>query len=86
MIIHGCLIFLVPLYLTTLFPTQIRLNGVAISYNLAVATLGGLAIIITALIEKTHMIFLSPVMYIEAAVVLAIIVVVVEFNSSIVKT
>ena len=36
---HAFIGLMIPLYLTTLFPANIQLSGVAMSYNLSVATL-----------------------------------------------
>ena len=67
---------MIPLYLTTLFPANIRLSGVAMSYNLSVATFGGLApVLVTTLIKQTQSVYLSPVLYILAFIVASIILV-----------
>lgn len=62
---HGLIALLIPLYLTTLFPSNIALSGVALSYNLSIISFAGTApIIITLLIKKFSLITLSPVIYI----------------------
>lgn len=62
---HGLIALLIPLYLTTLFPSNIALSGVALSYNLSVISFAGTApIIITLLIKKFSLITLPPVIYI----------------------
>lgn len=74
MIAHGFIALLIPLYLTMLFPTNIRLSGVALSYNISVASFGGLApIIITTLIKQTGMMFITPVIYIMVFIFLSFI-------------
>ena len=61
---HAFIGLMIPLYLTTLFPANIRLSGVAMSYNLSVATFGGLApVLVTTLIKQTQAIYLVPVLY-----------------------
>ena len=73
---HAFIGLMIPLYLTTLFPTNIRLSGVAMSYNLSVATFGGLApVLVTTLIKQTQSVYLSPVLYILAFIVASIILV-----------
>jgi MFS family permease len=73
---HAFIGLMIPLYLTTLFPTNIRLSGVAMSYNLSVATFGGLApVLVTTLIKQTQAIYLTPVLYILAFIVASIILV-----------
>lgn len=73
---HAFIGLMIPLYLTTLFPTNIRLSGVAMSYNLSVATFGGLApVLVTTLIKQTQAIYLTPVLYILAFIVSSIVLV-----------
>jgi MHS family proline/betaine transporter-like MFS transporter len=55
----------VPLYLTSLFPSKVRLTGVALAYNLSVATVAGAApLVVTFFIERTQQLVVSPVAYI----------------------
>ena len=73
---HAFIGLMIPLYLTTLFPANIRLSGVAMSYNLSVATFGGLApVLVTTLIKQTQAIYLTPVLYILAFIVASTILV-----------
>jgi MFS family permease len=69
---QGMLItFPLPL-LGVLFPVQIRLTGVALSYNLAFVLFGGLTpIIVIALIQKTHMAYMVPFLWLFVVSVLA---------------
>ncbi len=74
MIVHGIIGLLIPLYLTMLFPANIRLSGVALCYNLSVASFGGMApIIVTSLMKRSGLVFLSPVMYVATFFILGII-------------
>lgn len=74
MALHGLIGLMVPLYITLLFPTSIRLSGVALCYNISVATFGGTApIVITTLLKQTGLIYLIPVSYILVFIVLSII-------------
>ena len=60
-IFQGTLMTLPPILLSYLFPVQIRLTGVALSYNLAFVLFGGLTpIIVTALIAQTQMFYMTP--------------------------
>ncbi len=73
---HAFIGLMIPLYLTILFPANIRLSGVAMSYNLSVATFGGLApVLVTTLIKQTQAIYLTPVLYILAFIVASTILV-----------
>jgi MFS family permease len=74
MALHGLIGLMIPLYITLLFPTNIRLSGVALCYNVSVATFGGTApIIITTLLKETSLIYLVPVAYILIFVGLSIL-------------
>lgn len=65
MIVHGLVGLLVPLYITTLFPSNIRLSGVALCYNLSIISFAGFApIIITELISKCNLLVTGPSIYI----------------------
>ncbi len=60
-VFQGSLVALIPVILSDIFPTNIRLSGVALSYNISFVIFGGLTpIIITILIQKTGAIFLVP--------------------------
>jgi MHS family proline/betaine transporter-like MFS transporter len=73
MIVHGIIGLLIPLYLTMLFPANIRLSGVALCYNLSVASFGGMApIIVTSLMKRSGLVFLSPVIYVATFFILGI--------------
>lgn len=72
-VIQGALVPLPPILLSHLFPTQIRLSGVALSYNISFVLFGGLTpIIVTELIEKTGYIYLSPMLCLGVAVLVAL--------------
>lgn len=61
-IAQGFLVPLATLFLSDLFPTQIRLTGVALSYNISFVLFAGLTpIIVTSLIEKTGLVYAVPV-------------------------
>ncbi len=58
---QGSIICLPPILLSYLFPLPIRLSGVALSYNIGFVLFGGLTpIVVTTLIEYTHMNYLMP--------------------------
>lgn len=58
---HGLLGLLVPLYLTSLFPSNIRLSGVATCYNLSITSFAGFApIIVTELIHRYDLVLAAP--------------------------
>lgn len=60
-IFQGALVVFPPIFLSALFPIQIRLTGVALSYNIAFVLFGGLTpIVVTTLVEHTHMPYMSP--------------------------
>lgn len=74
MVAHGLVALFIPLYITLLFPAHVRLSGVAISYNISAAALGGTApIAITLLIKQTGLIYLIPAVYISLFLLLAIV-------------
>lgn len=65
MIGHGLFGLLVPLYLTSLFPSNIRLSGVATCYNLSITSFAGFApIVVTELIQHHHLMIAAPSGYI----------------------
>ena len=58
---QGALITFPLVLLGSLFPVQIRLTGVALSYNLAFVLFGGLTpIVVTALIQQSQMPYMVP--------------------------
>jgi MHS family proline/betaine transporter-like MFS transporter len=64
-ILQGCFATLAPLLISYIFPTEIRLSGVALSYNLSHTLWGGMApIIITSLIHYSGFIYWIPLFYI----------------------
>lgn len=71
---QGFFATLAPLILSYIFPTSIRLTGVAIAYNIGHSIFGGLApIIVTALITTGATIFMVPMLYLIAVVIIALI-------------
>lgn len=60
-IVVGFYTAISPAIITTLFPTKIRLTGVALSYNLGFTIFGGLApVVITSLIKSGMNKFIAP--------------------------
>ena len=73
---HSFIGLMIPLYLTTLFRLMFGLAVLQMSYNLSVATFGGLApVLVTTLIKQTQAIYLAPVLYILAFIIASIILV-----------
>ena len=73
-IIQGALVALPPTLLSYIFPVHIRLSGIALSYNISFVIFAGLTpILITALIEQMHMIYLVPVLWIALTTFIAFI-------------
>ncbi len=71
---QGASACLAPLLLSTLFPPEIRLSGVALSYNIAFVLFGGLTpIAVTALIGWTHMPCMVPFSYVFLVALIALI-------------
>lgn len=71
-IFQGLLVSLPPIILSHIFPLEVRLNGVALSYNLAFVIFGGLTpIIVTYLIEKTGNLYYPPVLFLAFTVVVS---------------
>ncbi len=71
---QGALVTLPLALLGTLFPVEIRLTGVALSYNLAFVLFGGLTpIVVTALIQHTQMPYMMPFIWLLAVSVVALI-------------
>lgn len=64
-IVTGIFTALSPAIITTLFPTKVRLSGVALCYNIGFSVFGGLApVIIASCIDVGLNKFLTPVIYI----------------------
>lgn len=52
-----------PIFLSYLFPIEVRLTGVALSYNISFVLFGGVTpIVVTSMIEKTGMVYFTPVL------------------------
>lgn len=63
-----------PLLMSRIFPKDVRLTGLALSYNLGHTIFGGLApIIVTGLIENTGLVSVMPAAYIVIVCILALI-------------
>ncbi len=74
MIGHGLFGLLVPLYLTSLFPSNIRLSGVATCYNLSITSFAGFApIVVTELIQHHHLMIAAPSGYIMLFIFLGVL-------------
>jgi MFS family permease len=72
--LQGFFATLSPLLISYIFPTEVRLSGVAVSYNLSHAIFGGMApIVISSLAHYTHLGYMIPVIYIAIAAIVAII-------------
>lgn len=62
-IFQGFLVTIPPIFLSHLFPIEVRLTGVALSYNISFVLFGGVTpIVVTSMIEKTGMIYFIPVL------------------------
>jgi MFS family permease len=73
-IIVGMFTALSPAIITTLFPTEVRLTGVALCYNLGFSIFGGLApIVITSIIRDGGNIYLVPFTYVSIISILGFI-------------
>ncbi len=60
-IFQGALVGLPPIFLSYLFPVEVRLSGVALSYNIAFVIFGGLTpIVVTTIIGCTNLLYLAP--------------------------
>lgn len=67
MIGHGVTGVFVPLNLSRLFPTKIRLRGVAMSYNISILVLGGtIPVLITYLIKVTNGVYWVPALILSS--------------------
>ena len=74
MFVHAFVALFIPLYITLLFPTSVRLSGVAICYNISIALLGGTApLLVTAIIKRTQQVYLTPMLYLDLFIFLSII-------------
>ncbi|MBP9742199.1 MAG: MFS transporter [Burkholderiales bacterium] len=66
---QGAVVSLPPVLLSYLFPTHIRLSGVALSYNISFVLFGGLTpIIVSGLIEKTGYVYFAPLLWLIVAI------------------
>lgn len=73
-ILQGFFAALSPILISSIFPTEVRLTGIALSYNLAHTIFGGLApIIITFVIKRTGYAYLTPVLYITVTMLVTFI-------------
>lgn len=73
-IFQGALITLPIVYLSYLFPPEVRLSGVALSYNISFVLFGGLTPLwVTGLIEKTGWLYLSPLIFLFVSIALTTI-------------
>ena len=71
-IFQGFLVTIPPIFLSYLFPIEVRLTGVALSYNLSFVLFGGLTpIVVTTIIEKSGMIYVSPILVLLVTIVFA---------------
>lgn len=71
---HSILGLLVPLYLTALFPSNVRLSGVAICYNLSITSFAGFApLIVTELIQHYNLLVFAPSGYILVFILLGLV-------------
>ncbi len=62
-VFQGFLVTIPPIFLSHLFPIEVRLTGVALSYNISFVLFGGVTpIVVTSMIEKTGMIYFIPVL------------------------
>ncbi len=81
-IFQGALITLPIVYLSYLFPPQVRLSGVALSYNISFVVFGGLTPLwVTGLIEKTGWLYLSPLLFLCVSIALTTISVIAARNT-----
>jgi MFS family permease len=68
-LLEGIAAMIVPLIICSLFPTKIRLTGVALCYNVGFTLFGGLApVIISSLINAGYNIYLTPIIYLLTVV------------------
>ena len=63
-ILQGALVGLPPVIISYLFPVQVRLTGVALSYNISFVLFGGVTpIVVTYFIEHTGHVYATPVLF-----------------------
>ncbi len=73
-ILQGMFATLSPLLISYIFPPQVRLTGVALSYNLSHTIFGGMSpIIVTWLISKYQITYLAPIAYLMCVIVISLI-------------
>jgi len=70
-IVQGASAMIIPFIIPSLFPTNIRLSGIAFAYNISSTIFGGLSpILLTALINQKFNVYLVPVFYLEFVVLI----------------
>jgi MHS family proline/betaine transporter-like MFS transporter len=84
LLIPHCIFGLfIPLYITTIFPTNVRLSGVSLSYNISIVLFAGTApILITMLIKATQMIYIVPAVCMIMFLILGCIAMLISSKSS----
>jgi len=71
-VFQGFLVTLSPILLSYLFPIEVRLTGVALSYNISFVIFGGITpVVVTSLIEKTGLVYTVPVFVLGVTAVFA---------------
>ncbi|MDD3265929.1 MAG: MFS transporter [Burkholderiales bacterium] len=72
-ILEGIAAMIIPMLITYLFPAQIRLTGVALSYNISFTIFGGLApIVISSAINSGVGIYTAPISFIAIIITCSI--------------
>lgn len=73
-VFQGFFATLSPLLISYIFPTEVRLSGIALSYNISHTVFGGMApIVITSLIHYTNLSATVPIIYISVVAMLVIL-------------
>lgn len=71
-VFQGALVTLPIIMISHLFPTTVRLTGIALSYNISFVLFGGVApIVVTSLIAQTGLVYVIPVVVLAVAVIYA---------------
>lgn len=71
-ILEGVAAMIIPMLVTYLFPAQIRLTGVALSYNISFTVFGGLApILISSAINSGIGVYTAPIAFIIVIIICA---------------
>ncbi|MCX8514693.1 MAG: MFS transporter [Burkholderiales bacterium] len=69
--VQGGAAMLTPFIITSLFPTKIRLTGVALAYNISFTIFGGLSpVLISTFINMGDNIYITPFLYLEIIVLM----------------